>query len=270
MDNSYSEQPTAQQSQEATEPSLSPAPQSPYYPEPPYSPNAAYSGDSGDQSIPLPRNAPSSGYQPDGQKPHDALPPYAGYQAPEEQQKRLNVFEQFIADAKLVLMRPSVASFDAIQSHSNMSMVLLGLLIVGGAYAAAGSIINPAAGVSGGLGGTFLGFFISIGVATLVAKAFGGVGNFKTYAYVIAVFDVPLGIVDAVSILVPVVTGLIFLLGLGYGIYLGVLATSSVHRLSTGKSVAVYLISLAMKLAIPLCVFGAVAAVMLYSLFGHQ
>jgi hypothetical protein len=182
----------------------------------------------------------------------------------------MSLFQQFIADAKLVLFRPSVASFDAIKGHANMQMVLLGLLIVGGAYAVAGSILNPAAGIFGGLIGTVAGFLISSGVGILVARAFGGVGSYKTIAYVVAVFDVPLGIVDAASILVPPLSGIVFVAGIGYGIYLGVLATSAVHHLSIGKSVAVYLVSFVIKVGIPLCAFGTILVVALYLLVGHH
>jgi hypothetical protein len=170
----------------------------------------------------------------------------------------LSVYRQFIADSKLVITHPSAASFDAIQSHANWTTVFLGILVIGVAYAGAGLI------------GTFMGFFISLGVAMLVARALGGVGDFKTYAYAISVFDVPLGIADAASILIPPISPIVFIVGLGYSIYLGVLATSSVHRLSTGKSVLVYMISLVTKIAIALSLLAAIALFIVIAVFGHH
>lgn len=223
MDNSHSDQPPAQDPQEATEPA--PAPASPSQPHQgaPYPPNTAYPAYPRAQSMPLPQYAPPLGYQggpqpqiqtpvpgsypqnpppyPYSRPPQGAIPPYSGYQGQAPQTKPSNIVEQFTADSKLVITRPSAASFDSIQGHANMKAVLLGILVVGGAYAIAASIIG--AGLFEGLIGTFFGFFISLGIMMLVAKVLGGVGDWRTFAYAIAVFDVPLGIADAAAIIIP-------------------------------------------------------------------
>jgi Yip1 domain len=206
----------------------------------------------------------------DGHQAPGTLRSPVAYRVQVARPPRANSIAQFLADAARVLTRPSVASFDAIQSHARLAPVLLGVLLIGGAYAVAGSILTPVVGLFGGLLGAFLGFFSGIGMAMLVAKALGGGGRFTTYAYTIAIVDVPLAIVDAASLLVPPFTGLVFLLGIAYGSYLGILATASVHRLSIGKSVLVYLVSLLLKVFIPLCAIATIVVVLLYALASHQ
>jgi hypothetical protein len=144
-----------------------------------------------------------------------------------------------------------------------MQAVLLGILVVGGAYAIAASIIG--AGLFEGLIGTFFGFFISLGIMMLVAKVLGGVGDWRTFAYAIAVFDVPLGIADAAAIIIPVIGALIAVLGIAYYAYLTILAASSVHRLPTGKSIIVALVLPAFLAVASFCTFAVEAIVFLAS-----
>lgn len=286
MENPYSDQPSVQQAQGTTEPTPPPHPQP--YPGMSSPPNPGYPGY---QSIPLPPNVPPSGYQTGpqyqnqapapgsypqyppvgyyGQPSQAAVPPYSGYQRQGSQNQLLGIIRQLIEDSKLVILRPSIAKFDSIKSHANWTAYFLELLIIGAAYALAGLFLGPG-GLAGGLIGTFSGALISLGVAMLVAKALGGDGDFKTYAYVGAVIDLPLGIADAASLLLPPISPLVFLLGIGYGVYVGAFATASVHHLTLGKSYLVWIIGLVIKIGVPLCAFGVIAMVVLTSIFSQR
>lgn len=118
--------------------------------------------------------------------------------------------------------------------------------------------------------GTFFGTFISLSVGMLVAKAFGGVGNFRTYAYAMAVIDFPLGIADAASLLIPGIDALVFVLGIVYSVYVGRFACASVHRLTMGQSYLVYIIGLVIKLVILIVAFATITIFVLFLIFGHH
>lgn len=88
-----------------------------------------------------------------------------------------------------------------------------------------------------GIGGLFLGQ----GITYLLAKAFGGQGDFMTQMYTSLLYQVPIGLCTAVLGLIPFVGSI----GALAGIYAYVLQTfqmMAVHRLTTGKAIAVVLI----------------------------
>ncbi|HEY7354926.1 MAG TPA: Yip1 family protein, partial [Ktedonobacterales bacterium] len=91
-----------------------------------------------------------------------------------------------------------------------------------------------------GLGG----FFLGQGITYLLAKAFGGQGSFMVQAYTTLLFQVPIGICIALLSLIPLV-GSVASLGSIYIYILQTFQVIAVHRLSTGKAVAVVLIPVA-------------------------
>ncbi len=95
-----------------------------------------------------------------------------------------------------------------------------------------------------------LGYYIGMGIIHLVAKLFGGQGNFTSLAYLVSLFYVPLGIVSSLLSLIPCLGGL---LSLAIGIYSIVLIVRVIkvnYRLTTGKAVWVYFVPLLIGLAI--------------------
>lgn len=216
-------------------------------------------------SSPFPAPPPQAGAAP--VPGYHSQSPYSPYgSAPTQPPKSsLSMIEQLIADAKLVVLHPSIASFDAIQSHASMQGVLLCTAAVGVAYGIGTLLFAPGAGLFGGLIGTFFGFFLSTALAFAAAKALGGVGNFKTYAYALAVLDLPLGVADGLCSAIPPLGALTFLLSAFYGGYLAYLANRSVHRLSVGKAIIVGLVPLATLAFLVLCAVVAVTALILSS-----
>lgn len=177
---------------------------------------------------------------------------------------------------RAMLTQPGVAAFDAQQPAANWQAVWIGLTILAVVRAIFGFISDlefrragqPAPGVGSVLGaliGTYLGFFIAVGILHVVARLFNGSGSFLTYAYLLSLVFVPLQIIGSVAGIIPVLGGLV---GLAVGIYalwLAVYATASAHRLSTGTSVAVVLIP-AIIAFIVFVILAVVAAALLFAL----
>jgi hypothetical protein len=88
-----------------------------------------------------------------------------------------------------------------------------------------------------GVGGIFLGQ----GITYLLAKAFGGQGSFLVQVYTTLLFQVPIGLITVALSLIPFL-GSIGSLGSIYGYVLQTFQLMVVHRLSTGKAIAVVLI----------------------------
>ncbi len=107
-----------------------------------------------------------------------------------------------------------------------------------------------------GLGGFFLGQSITYALA----KAFGGQGSFMVQAYTALLYQVPIGIGVALLSLIPFVGSIASVAS----IYIYVLETfqlMAVHRLSTGKAVAVVLIPVAVVILL------VIGLVVLYFVF---
>jgi hypothetical protein len=92
----------------------------------------------------------------------------------------------------------------------------------------------------GGLGG----FFLGEGITYLLAKAFGGQGSFMVQAYTALLFQVPIGLGITLLSLIPFVGYFASVAGI-YSYILQTFQLMAVHRLSTGKAVAVVLIPVA-------------------------
>ncbi len=89
-------------------------------------------------------------------------------------------------------------------------------------------------------------FFVSAGAFYLLAKLFGGQGKFLEQCYAMLLFQVPITILISLLWLIPHVSSYV-LPALGvYSTILLFLAIMGVHNLSTGRAVAVLLISIAL------------------------
>lgn len=112
-------------------------------------------------------------------------------------------------------------------------------------------------------------FFIVVGIQYLLAKAFGGNGDFKQQGYSYLLFYVPLALIGDVLGLVPIL-GLI--VGLAAGIYqivLNVFSIMAAQRLSGGKATGVVLIPIAAVIVLALLCVVAVA-VLFAAAFSHS
>lgn len=103
-------------------------------------------------------------------------------------------------------------------------------------------------------------FLIGVGITHLLAKMFGGDGPFGVFAYLVAAFQAPLGIVSSILGVVPFLGGCIgFLLSI-YGLVLTYFAVKAHYGLPDGKAIAVVLIPFVLLLLLAICGAAAMAA----------
>lgn len=250
-----------------------------------------------------PPSGPAPQYTPPPQNPYEqpsGMGPFGapGYQqqtaygAPASAPLPLSQAIQGLPNQYLkVTTKPGVQSFAEEQGKADWGIIWIQLLIVGLVgtligllHAAMGTAVamlgngasssTAAIGLLSGFfaGGvsvfsiitTIIGFFIIVGIQYLLAKAFGGNGDFKTQAYNYLLFYVPITIVSSIIGLIPVLGGLIgWALGI-YSLVLNVFSIMAAHRLSGGKATWVVLIPiLAVILLAVLC------TVVLVALFFH-
>jgi hypothetical protein len=107
-------------------------------------------------------------------------------------------------------------------------------------------------GLLGGLGGLGLGaiitvpigFLISTGIYFLIAKLFGGKGEFGRYAYLMATFSAPLTLLSSLLGLIPALGGCLAIFVSIYQVVLTYYATKVEHQLSSGRALLVVLLPL--------------------------
>lgn len=100
-----------------------------------------------------------------------------------------------------------------------------------------------------------LGFLISSGIYFLLAKLFGGTGNFEMQSYLLATFMAPLYMVTAVVSVIPCLGGLLSLVISIYQLVLSYFAIKVCHNISSGAAAGVVLIPVAVFL---LCICGVI------------
>ncbi|MCJ7718099.1 MAG: YIP1 family protein [Anaerolineales bacterium] len=107
---------------------------------------------------------------------------------------------------------------------------------------------------------TPLSFYLSVGLQFLGVRLFGGKGNFKSHAYLLALIQVPttiMGGVVSLAAFIPIIGFLAGLAGLGlsiYGIILTVRAVKAVHNLSTGQAIGGMIVPPLILMAIGSCI----------------
>lgn len=183
-----------------------------------------------------------------------------------------------------IVTRPGAQSFAEEQGKADWGIIWLQLIFVGLVGTIIGLIqaaIGSATTMNFGQGGqsygiitsvlaggasvgaiiaVIAGFFITNGIQYLLAKGFGGVGEFKQQAYNYLLFYVPLAVVSDILGLIPILSVIAALALLIYQIVLNVFSIMASHNLSGGKATAVVLIPFAVILLLAfLCVFAIVA-----------
>lgn len=104
---------------------------------------------------------------------------------------------------------------------------------------------------------TVIGWLIFSGIIYIFAMIFGAKGDFTKQSYLIALYGAPLMIITSILNIIPFAGGILsFLAGL-YGLYLLTMALKQVHKISTGKAVAIWLIPIVVFLVLGAILAGA-------------
>lgn len=114
----------------------------------------------------------------------------------------------------------------------------------------AAQLSASAAGGVGSIAGAFCGaliaapilFLIGSGIYFLLAKLFGGTGNFEEQTYLLAASAAPITIVSSLVGIIPLLGGCVGFLLFIYQLVLNYFALKVTHGLTSGKALAVVLI----------------------------
>lgn len=135
---------------------------------------------------------------------------------------------------------------------------MVGLAAVGGAFGAAAGVMGAIVGAIG----MFIAVLIFAGLMWVMAKILGGVGEYGAQLHMTSAPYAPVLIVSAVLNIIPLAGALLGMLVGLYYLYPLTIALREVHKLSTLKAVAVWLIP-SIVLAIVFAIIGAVLLAML-------
>ncbi len=102
-------------------------------------------------------------------------------------------------------------------------------------------------------------FLVSTGIFYLLGRLLGGNGDFGRYAYLLATFQAPLGIVNALLGLIPGLGGCLNLILAVYGLVLTYRATKVGLNLSTGR--AIIGVAIPVSAALALFLFAVVTII---------
>ncbi len=167
-----------------------------------------------------------------------------------------------------------ISTFDAQQPAANWTTLLISLVGLGVVQMITGMLGAVFYHHGNGVGGNVfniisvpLGFLIGAGILWIIARLFGGTGQYLTYAFLLSLFYVPLTAASSVLGLIPFLGGLIaFVIGI-YSIYLAILATASAHRLDMGRATWVVLIPLVVAIVLSV-ILAALAGLALFAMYG--
>ena len=183
-------------------------------------------------------------------------------------------FQDLYQRWQTVIRQPSVRSFDIQQPAANWTTLLISLVGLGVLQMITGmlgSVFYHSGDKFGANVGSIIsvpiGFLIGAGILWILAKLFGGTGQYLTHAFLLSLFYVPLTAAADVLGLIPLLGGLIALaIGL-YSIYLAILATASAHRLDTGRATWVVLIPVLVAVVLVLLLL-LIAGITLFAVYG--
>jgi hypothetical protein len=135
------------------------------------------------------------------------------------------------------------------EAKSQLGAILSGGMMTGlmGAGSLFGIILSPIV------------FLIGAGILHLIARMLGGQGEYGKYAYLLALFQAPLSILQSIIGLVPFLGGCIVFISWIYSLVLTYYATKVGHGLSSGKAITVVVIPIVLAILLFACVFiGAI------------
>jgi len=107
-------------------------------------------------------------------------------------------------------------------------------------------------------------FLIGAGIFYLIGRLFGGSGDFGRYAYLLASFQAPIGIIGALLGLIPVAGSCLGLILSIYGLVLTYFATKVELNLTSGRAIGVILTPVVIFLLLIFCfavtMFGLISS----------
>lgn len=104
-------------------------------------------------------------------------------------------------------------------------------------------------------------FLIGVGLLYLIARLLGGSGIFGRYAYLVATFQAPITILNAVLNFIPVAGACLALAFSIYSMVLLYFATKVEHGLSSGRALTAVLIPVVLIIMLFVCAIALVASV---------
>ena len=176
-----------------------------------------------------------------------------------------------------VLRNPGVATFSTETPYANWTAIWIGLValaIVRAVFGYITALEYRAVGASGPTFGsvistlitTFITFFVVAGIAHLFSRLFGSTASFLPYAYVLSLFLVPLGIVQSVAGIIPILGGLIGLAAGIYSLILWYFATIAAQRVSEGQAIGVIVLTIVVLIVAAIIIGVIVGAAILVAL----
>lgn len=102
-------------------------------------------------------------------------------------------------------------------------------------------------------------FLIGAGIFYLIGRLLGGNGDLGRYAYLLASFQAPIGIISALLGLIPVLGGCLNLLLAIYSLVLTYFATKVALNLSSGRAITVIVLPVALILLLMICFVASIA-----------
>ena len=111
-------------------------------------------------------------------------------------------------------------------------------------------------------------FLIGAGILHVIARLFGGTGEFGRFAYLLAAFQAPISIVSALLGFVPILGGCLSLALSIYGIVLTYFAIKVEHTLTDGKAIGTLLLPIILLFLIAICGVASIAG-LVFSLQGN-
>lgn len=100
-------------------------------------------------------------------------------------------------------------------------------------------------------------WIIVSGILYVFAMIFGAKGDFKNQSYLIALYLAPILVINTIFSLIPIIGPILGFLVMLYGLYLLTMALKQVHKVSTGKAVAIWLVPVLALLVIAALVAAA-------------
>ena len=137
-------------------------------------------------------------------------------------------------------------------------------------YGASGLVSSVIGSFCGALFFIPIGFFIGMAILFVLAKLFGGEGNFETHTYLLATIFMPLSIITSAIGIVPVLGGCLALVISIYQLVLNYFAIKVAHNLSSGSAIAVVLIPIVVILGCIICFGFAFAGIIIAALAGSS
>jgi hypothetical protein len=113
-------------------------------------------------------------------------------------------------------------------------------------------------------------FLIGSGIWFVIAKLFGGTGEFEEQSYLLATISAPMTIINGVLAIIPFVGACLSLLIVIYQLVLTYFAMKVSHNLTSGRALGVVLTPVVIALICGVCLFGTAFLGVMGALMGES